>query len=173
MKALSSYIRFVNKTNEIMGKYFAWLTTVMVLVVVYDVILRYAFNISSVGMQELEWHIFAVSFLMGVPYALLKNEHVRVDLFYSRFSQKQKAWIDFFGTLIFLIPFVLVVIYTSINYVENSILLNESSPDPGGLPMRYILKSFIPLSFFFLLLQGISLLFKSLLTITNNNNEAL
>ena len=173
MKALSSYIRFVNKTNEIMGKYFAWLTTVMVLVVVYDVILRYAFNISSVGMQELEWHIFAVSFLMGVPYALLKNEHVRVDLFYSRFSQKQKAWIDFLGTLIFLIPFVLVVIYTSINYVENSILLNESSPDPGGLPMRYILKSFIPLSFFFLLLQGISLLFKSLLTITNNNNEAL
>jgi len=173
MKALSSYIRFVNKTNEIMGKYFAWLTTVMVLVVVYDVILRYAFNISSVGMQELEWHIFAVSFLMGVPYALLKNEHVRVDLFYSRFSQKQKAWIDFFGTLIFLIPFVLVVIYTSINYVENSILLNESSPDPGGLPMRYILKSFIPLSFFFLLLQGISLLFKSLLTITNSNNEAL
>jgi TRAP-type mannitol/chloroaromatic compound transport system permease small subunit len=173
MKALSSYIRFVNKTNEIMGKYFAWLTTVMVLVVVYDVILRYAFNISSVGMQELEWHIFAVSFLMGVPYALLKNEHVRVDLFYSRFSQKQKAWIDFFGTILFLIPFVLVVIYTSINYVENSILLNESSPDPGGLPMRYILKSFIPLSFFFLLLQGISLLFKSLLTITNNNNEAL
>ncbi len=173
MKALSSYIRFVNKTNEIMGKYFAWLTTVMVLVVVYDVILRYAFNISSVGMQELEWHIFAVSFLMGVPYALLKNEHVRVDLFYSRFSQKQKAWIDLFGTILFLIPFVLVVIYTSINYVENSILLNESSPDPGGLPMRYILKSFIPLSFFFLLLQGISLLFKSLLTITNNNNEAL
>jgi TRAP-type mannitol/chloroaromatic compound transport system permease small subunit len=173
MKALSSYIRFVNKTNEIMGKYFAWLTTVMVLVVVYDVILRYAFNISSVGMQELEWHIFAVSFLMGVPYTLLKNEHVRVDLFYSRFSQKQKAWIDLFGTILFLIPFVLVVIYTSINYVENSILLNESSPDPGGLPMRYILKSFIPLSFFFLLLQGISLLFKSLLTITNNNNEAL
>lgn len=173
MKALSSYIRFVNKTNEVMGKYFAWLTTFMVLVVVYDVILRYAFNVSSVGMQELEWHIFAVSFLMGVPYALLKNEHVRVDLFYSRFSQKQKAWIDFFGTLIFLIPFVLVVIYTSINYVENSILLNESSPDPGGLPMRYILKSFIPLSFFFLLLQGISLLFKSLLTISNNNNEVL
>jgi len=173
MKILSNYILFVNKTNEFIGKYSSWLTTFLVLVVVYDVVLRYAFNISSVGMQELEWHVFAVLFLMGAAYTLLKDDHVRVDLFYSKFNEKQKAWTNFVGTLLFLIPFILIVIYTSANYVNNSFVLSESSPDPGGIPARYILKSFIPLSFFFLLLQGIALLFKSILTIMNHSEEKI
>jgi len=173
MKILSNYIKFVDKTNEFIGKSSSWLTTFLVLVVVYDVVLRYAFNISSVGMQELEWHVFAVLFLMGAAYTLLKDDHVRVDLFYSKFNEKQKAWTNFIGSLLFLIPFILIVIYTSANYVNNSFVLNESSPDPGGIPARYILKSFIPLSFFFLLLQGIALLFKSMLTIMNYSEEKI
>ena len=165
MKFLNNYIRFVDKTNSVIGKYTSWLSTALVLVVFYDVITRYVFNESSVAMQEVEWHIFAVLFLMGSAFTLLKDDHVRVDLFYSRFSKKNKAWIDLFGSLIFLIPFVVLVIYTSGNYVSNSFVLRESSPDPGGLPARYILKAFIPISFFFLLLQGFSLMFKSIITI--------
>ncbi|MBU0474697.1 MAG: TRAP transporter small permease subunit [Bacteroidetes bacterium] len=171
MKMLNNFILFVDKTNSIIGKYSSWLTTMLVLVVVYDVILRYVFNQSSVGMQELEWHIFAILFLMGSAFTLLKDDHVRVDLFYSRFEEKKKALINIIGIIVFFIPFVLLIIYTSINYVDNSIVLNEASPDPGGLPARYILKAFIPISFFFLLLQGFSLLFKSIITIKNINTE--
>ena len=171
MKFLNSYVKSVNKLNTVVGKYTSWLTTILVLVVVFDVITRYVFNTSSVAMQELEWHLFAVLFLMGGAYTLLKDNHVRVDLFYSTFNTKQKAWINLVGTIIFLIPFVLLIIYASHNYVMSSFSFKESSPDPGGLPARYILKAFIPLSFTFLLLQSISLLFTSILQIKNGKEE--
>lgn len=171
MKFLNSYVELINKINSTIGKYTSWLTLALVLVVVFNVITRYAFNESSVAIQELEWHLFAVLFLMGAAYTLQKDDHVRVDLFYSKFNAKQKAWLNIIGTIIFLIPFTLLIIYTSQNYALNSFALNESSPDPGGLPARYILKAFIPLSFTFLLLQGVSLLFKSILVIKNFNEE--
>lgn len=169
MKFLNRYIEFVNRINSTIGKYTSWLTSVLVLVVVFDVIIRYIFNESSVAIQELEWHLFAIIFLMGAAYTLQNDDHVRVDLFYSKFNLQQKAWLNVFGTIIFLIPFTLLIIYASQNYVINSFTLNESSPDPGGLPARYILKTIIPLSFLFLLLQGFSLLFKSILEIMNFN----
>ncbi len=171
MKFLNKYVKFVNKLNSTIGKYTSWLTTALVLVVIFDVITRYVFNESSVAVQELEWHIFAILFLMGTAYTLQNDDHVRVDLFYSKFNSKQKAWLNIIGTIIFLIPFALLIIYASQNYVLNSFAMSESSPDPGGLPARYILKAFIPLSFFFLLLQGFSLLFKSVLEIKNFNEE--
>jgi len=169
MKFLSKYVKLVNRINSAVGKSTSWLTTTLVLIVVFDVITRYVFNESSVAIQELEWHIFAILFLMGAAFTLQKDDHVRVDLFYSKFNAKQKAWLNIVGTILFLIPFTLLIIYTSQNYVLNSFSLNESSPDPGGLPARYILKAFIPISFLFLLLQGFSLLFKSIVEIKNFN----
>ncbi len=171
MKFLNSYVGFVNKINSAVGKYTSWLTTALVLVVVFDVIVRYVFNESSVAIQELEWHLFAILFLMGAAITLQNDDHVRVDLFYSKFNAKRKAWLNILGTIIFLIPFTLLIIYASQNYALNSFALNESSPDPGGLPARYILKAVIPSSFMFLLLEGISLLFKSILEIKNFNKE--
>ena len=171
MRLLNRYVELVDKINSTIGKYTSWLTTVLVLVVVFDVITRYVFNESSVAIQELEWHLFAIFFLMGAAYTLQKDDHVRVDLFYSKFNIKQKAWLNIAGTTIFLIPFTLLIIYASQNYVLNSFALNESSPDPGGLPARFILKAFIPLSFLLLLLQGFSLLFKSIQEINNSNEE--
>lgn len=171
VKFLNRYIEFVDKINKSIGRKTSWLTAALVLVVVGDVIVRYVFNDSSVAIQELEWHLFAILFLMGAAYTLQKDDHVRVDLFYSKFNAKQKAWLNIIGTIIFLIPFTLLIIYTSQNYALNSFALNEASPDPGGLPARYILKAFIPLSFTFLLLQGVSLLFKSILVIKNFNEE--
>ena len=172
MKFLNSYVEFVDKLNSTIGRQTSWLTLVLVLVVVFDVVIRYVFNESSVAMQELEWHLFAILFLMGIAYTLQQDDHVRVDLFYSKFNVKQKAWLNIAGTIIFLIPFSLLIIYASQNYVLNSLAMNESSPDPGGLPARYILKAFIPISFLFLLLQGASLLFKSIIEIKNFNVEA-
>jgi len=173
MKLLNRYVEFVDKTNAAIGKYTSWLTTALVLVVVFDVITRYVFNESSVAMQELEWHLFAILFLMGSAFTLQNDSHVRVDLFYSKFNIKQKAWINIGGTILFLIPFTLMIIYASQTYVLNSFAVNESSPDPGGLPARYILKAFIPISFMFLLLQSISLLFKSILEIGNSKGDVV
>ncbi|MCF6268743.1 MAG: TRAP transporter small permease subunit [Melioribacteraceae bacterium] len=171
MKFLNRYVEFIDKTNATIGKYTSWLTTALVLVVVFDVVTRYVFNESSVAIQELEWHLFAILFLMGAAFTLQNDNHVRVDLFYSKFGVKQKAWLNIAGTIVFLIPFTLLIIYASHNYVLNSFALNESSPDPGGLPARYILKAFIPISFTLLLLQSFSLLFKSILEIKNGKEK--
>jgi TRAP-type mannitol/chloroaromatic compound transport system permease small subunit len=171
MKFIDGYIKFVDKINTKLGIIASWLTFVLVLVTCYDVFTRYILNESSIALQELEWHLFAVIFLMSAAYTLIKDEHVRVDVFYSRFSNQKKAWINFLGAVFLLIPFCVLAIYTSKDFVINSFLFKETSPDAGGLPARYIIKSFIPISFMFLLLQGISLAFKSFLEIKSNTKS--
>ena len=170
MKFIEGYIKFIDKLNTKLGVITSWLTFVLVLITCYDVFTRYILNESSVALQELEWHLFAVIFLMAAAYTLIKDDHVRVDVFYSKFPEQRKAWINLFGTIFFLIPFCILAIYSSKDFVINSFLFKETSPDAGGLPARYIIKSFIPISFIFLLLQGVSQLFKSFLEIKNKGN---
>ena len=167
MKFINGYIKFIDKLNTKLGVITSRLTFVLVLVTCYDVFTRYILNESSIALQELEWHLFAIIFLLSAAYTLIKDEHVRVDVFYSRFSEEKKAWINFLGAICFLIPFCVLAIYTSKDFVINSFLFKETSPDAGGLPARYVIKTFIPISFIFLLLQGISLAFKSFLEIKN------
>jgi len=167
MSFINGYIKFVDKLNIKLGLLISWLTALLVVITCYDVFTRYILNESSIALQELEWHLFAVIFLMAASYTLIKDDHVRVDVFYSRFSKNKKAWINLLGSVFFLIPFCILVIYTSKDFVVNSFLFKETSPDAGGLPARYIIKSFIPISFIFLLLQGFSLAFKSFLEIKN------
>lgn len=161
--AARSYVRFANRLNEKVGFGVSWLTSLLVLVVCYDVFTRYLLKNSIVAVQELEWHLFAVIFLVGAAYTLKHDRHVRVDVFYTRFSEKTKAWIDFAGSLVFLIPFCLLAIWTSRTFVGTAYAIGETSPDPGGLPARFVLKSAIPVGFFLLLLQGIALALGSLL----------
>lgn len=156
MKTLLAVAAFIDKLNEKIGIFSGWLTTMLVLIVCYDVFTRYVLSSSSVAVQELEWHLFAVIFLFGAAYTFKHDRHVRVDVFYQNFSPKHKAWVNFLGSLIFLIPFTILVIKTSQIFVLNSFVISETSPDAGGLPARYILKACIPLGFSFLLLQGIS-----------------
>lgn len=165
MKFLQQYIRVVDRLNETIGRGVVWLSSVLVLVVCYDVFTRYILKTSSVAVQELEWHIFAVLFLIAAAYSLKHDRHVRVDVFYLKFSERGKAWVDFLGSLVFLVPLCIVAILASQQFVLNSFRIGEISPDPGGLPARYLLKAAIPLGFFLLLLQGLSLSFRSLLTL--------
>ncbi|MFQ5640792.1 MAG: TRAP transporter small permease subunit [bacterium] len=160
---------FIDSLNEKVGLFVSWLTTVLVLVVCYDVFTRYVLRKSSIAVQELEWHLFAVIFLVGAAYTLKYDRHVRVDVLYVNFSPKTKAWINFLGSLLFLIPFAVLVLWTSKTFVANSFLIQETSPDPGGLPGRFIIKACIPLGFILLLLQGISLAIKSGLTTLTHN----
>ncbi|MBT8381382.1 MAG: TRAP transporter small permease subunit [Ignavibacteriaceae bacterium] len=162
------YIEWSDKINNKLGSAASWLVVALILIITYDVIVRYLFQSSSVAMQELEWHLFAIIFLLSAGYTLKIDDHVRVDVFYSRFSEKKQAWINLLGTLFFLIPFCVILIISSENFVLISFKVGETSPDAGGLPARYILKAFIPISFFFLLLQGIALAFKSIIKISNS-----
>ncbi|KAA3610697.1 MAG: C4-dicarboxylate ABC transporter permease [Calditrichaeota bacterium] len=137
----------------------------MIAVVCFDVFTRYFLKRSSIAIQELEWHIFAVIFLLGAAFTLKHERHVRVDAVYNSLSERWQAWINFLGSLFFLLPFALLVIWASTSFVTNSFALGETSPDPGGLPARWLLKACIPLAFFLLLLQGLSMNFKAILAL--------
>lgn len=154
---LETVRRAIDALNEKIGFATAWLTAVMVVVVSYDVVTRYLLNTSLVAVQELEWHLFAMIFLLGAAYTLKHDRHVRVDVFYVNFPPRRKALVNFIGALLFLIPFALIGIWSSRNFVIRSFQIGETSPDPGGLPARYILKACIPLAFLLILLQGISM----------------
>ena len=152
--------KIISKT----GKISSWFSLALVLLISTDVLLRYVFNFSTASLYEMEWHLFAIIFLLASPYTLQKNKHVRVDVFYNNFSKRKKNIIDLIGNIIFLIPFSFIMFYTSLPFVEDSYSILESSPDPGGLPYRFIIKSIIPIAFFLLMIQGI------LNTIKNYNN---
>ena len=165
MGVLLGIVRCIDRLNEWVGKLAGYLSLLMVLVVTVDVIMRYAFDTTFVAVQELEWHLFGAMFLLGAGYTLLKDEHVRVDLFYQRLSRKAKAWINLLGALLFLLPGCYLVLDTSWKFFSMSLAINECSPDPGGLPARYVLKSFILIGFVLVALQGVSMAIKAFLEI--------
>ena len=171
-KIIKSYINFSYRLIEWSGRVVSWLTALLVLVICYDVVMRYLFNTTSIAIYELEWHIFALIFLLGAAYALKHNRHVRVDVFYSRFSNKTQAWINLVGTILLLLPLCLILITEGIDFVGNSLRLSESSPDPGGLPARYLIKMAIPIGFSLLLIQALSLAFKSILELKAPDQNA-
>ncbi|NIA25949.1 MAG: TRAP transporter small permease subunit [Gammaproteobacteria bacterium] len=148
-----------------------WLTAVLVLVVVFDVVTRYVFNFSIVAMQEGEWHVYSLIFLLGAGWALKEDRHVRVDIFYTNQSPRVKAWINIIGTLIFLLPFSALAFFSSVPYFEASLRTHEGSPDPGGLPGRWVLKGAILLGFLLLFLQGIAELIKAARFLAGKNPE--
>lgn len=120
--------------------------------------MRYLFNSGSIGIQELEWHLFSIIFLLGAAYSLKHDEHVRLDLLYkSKFlTDRHRAFIDAFGSLFILIPFCLLIIISAWPFVTQAYIHNEASPDPGGLTMRWVIKAMIPTGFGLLLLQGLA-----------------
>ena len=143
-----------NKIANLIKKLCSRLSFFLVILLSSDVLLRYIFNFSTASLYELEWHVFAIIFLLGSVYTLHADEHVRVDVFYSKFSKKNKRLVNLIGNLFFLIPFGLVISYTSIPFVADSYNILESSPDPGGLPFRFLIKSVITISFFLLAVIG-------------------
>jgi len=147
----------IDSINEMVGRVVAWATAVVVMVVFVDVVMRYLFNTSYVFTQELEWHLFGFIFLMGAGATLLKDGHVRVDIFYQRYGHRGRAWINLLGVIFFLIPGCIMIIVTSLKFVASSFAVLEGSPDPGGIPYRFILKSCIPAGFVLVFIQGIAL----------------
>jgi len=152
----------INSFSELMGKISAVLFVFMLFNVFIDVVMRYVFNDVSIGMQEMEWHLYAVVFMLGVPYTLKAGGHVRVDLIYERLSAKTKAMIDMLGCLVLLLPFCGLVAWYGVDFARESFELGETSGDPGGLPYRWLIKSVIPFAFFAMFISGVGLFLKSL-----------
>ncbi|MCG8335994.1 MAG: TRAP transporter small permease subunit [Proteobacteria bacterium] len=162
MKVLKQISHLIDELNEKVGIFVSWITGVLVLIIVFDVIMRYAFNETFVFVQELEWHVFSFIFLIGAGYTLKHDQHVRVDVFYQAMNQRKKAIVNISGTLLLLIPGCLIVLKSTIPWTVTAFEIMETSPDPGGIPMRFILKSFVPIGFFLVFLQGISMLITSM-----------
>ncbi len=157
-KAILAIEEFV----EFFAKIAAFLIIILSFLIVYDTVNRYFFNAGSVALQELEWHIFDIIFLLGLSFTLKHDKHVRVDIFYEKYSKKTKAIIDIISNAVLIIPFSLLLLYVSYGYVELSFSQNEISPDPGGLGYRYIIKSMIMVGFALLILQSIAEILKNI-----------
>lgn len=156
----------VERINDRIGRAVTWLSLGMILVGAYNAVARYMDRhlgtaLSANTYLELQWYMFSVLFLLGAAWTLRHDAHVRVDVLYSRLNVRSRAWIDLLGSLLFLIPFSVLMIWTSWPSVVESWELKEMSPDPGGLP-RYPLRAVIPLAFFLLLLQGIAVVLKKI-----------
>ncbi len=152
----------IDALQELIGRGVSWFVLAMVVVVFSDVIFRYLFNRSWVFMQELEWHFFGLVYLLAAGYTMLYDEHVRVDIYYAKLTSRKKAWLDLILLFVFFFPTSLLIIYTTWPFVKNSFAVLEGSPDPGGLPGRWALKSTIIIGYALLILQGISQAIKNL-----------
>lgn len=167
---MKSTIKVINRINEFVGTTFSWFTGFLVLLIFIDVLMRYLFNFTLIWIVELETYFFALIFLLGGGYTLLHQKHVRVDLFYSNFSERRKAWVNLFGGVFFLLPWSAVSFYVCWNYFISSWQMGESSGQPGGLPALYLLKFILFVGFFLLALQAVANILNSILVITNKSD---
>ena len=147
---------------DAIGSVTAWSSLAIVLVMAFNVLLRYAFNTGSIAMQELEWHLMAPIALLGMSYAILKDGHVRVDVVYARRSWRYQETVNAISHLLVL-TFAVIMVLLSLPYVEQSFRIGEISPDPGGLTHRFLLKSMIPLGFVLLGIQALAAMLRAIL----------
>lgn len=143
------------------GRCTSWLTLLIVALMSVNVVLRYLFSVGSVWAQELEWHLLAPLVLFGCSYAMRHGEHVRVDILYGKFSEKGKTRVELCSALL-TVAIAALFVWLSLHYVQQAYVIDEGSPDPGGLPHRYLLKALIPVGFSVLALQGFASALKNL-----------
>jgi TRAP-type mannitol/chloroaromatic compound transport system permease small subunit len=145
----------IERVVDVVGSATAWISLAIVGLMATNVLLRYLFSTGTVWSQELEWHLLVPLVLFGMSYALRHGDHVRVDILYARFPERTKLAVDLISALL-TAAISVVVIWLSIKYVQQAYVIDEGSPDPGGIPHRYIIKSLIPIGFALLFAQSIA-----------------
>ncbi|MBC8049902.1 MAG: TRAP transporter small permease subunit [Chitinophagales bacterium] len=161
MQTLLRFTQGVDWLTEQIGQALKWLVLAATLVCAGNALYRYGFSNSSNAWLEVQWYMFGAMFLLGAGYALKHEEHVRVDIFFSRLTPQQQAWVDVIGGVLFLMPVAILIAWLSIPMVINSYNIHEMSSDAGGL-LRWPVKLLIPLGFGLLALQGVSEIIKKL-----------
>jgi TRAP-type mannitol/chloroaromatic compound transport system permease small subunit len=163
MHFLHACVHTIDAFTDRCGRFLAWLTLGMAVITALIVVLRYGFNIGSIMAQESVIYMHGALFLLGAGYALKAGAHVRVDIFYRNFDPRTKAWVNSLGGIVFLLPLCVFILVSSWDYVSESWGMRESSPEPGGIPAVYLLKSLLPLAAINLALQGVAEILRSAL----------
>lgn len=161
MNILLKLSHLIDAMNEKLGRWAQWLILAAVIISTGNAIVRKAFNYSSNGLLEIQWYLFAGVFLFGAAYTLMHNEHVRIDVVSGRFSKRTQTWIEVFGTVFFLLPMTLMILWLSVPFALHSMQSGEMSVNAGGL-ILWPVKMLLPIGFTLLTLQGISELVKRL-----------
>lgn len=156
---------------RVIGQVTAWSGLALVLLVAFNVLGRYLFNFGTVALQELEWHLMAVAALFGTSYCLNQGGEVRVDIFYGRMPPRAQAAVDLLSSAA-LLAVALVIAWLSIGFVEQSRSIGEGSPDPGGLPNRWLLKLCLPVAFVLLAIQALAQTLRATLRLADPAREA-
>ena len=159
---MQSFVNTIERFIDWSGRAVSWLTLLMVVVTFVVVVLRYGFDVGWIALQESVTYLHAMVFLAGAAWALQQEAHVRVDIFYSRFSMRTKAWVDLLGSLVMLLPVMVFVAWISWEYVVDSWDVLEGSREAGGLPAVFLLKSLILVMAAMLTLQGIVQIVRSI-----------
>lgn len=170
MPMLHTMVRSIDAFTDFSGRILAWLCLAMAAVTAAIVLMRYGFNIGSIAAQEAVTYMHGSLFMLGAAYTLKVGGQVRVDIFYQHFSVRTKAWVNSLGGIIFLLPLCAFILGVSWNYVAESWAILERSPEPGGIPAVFLLKSLIPLMAINLFCQGIAEVARSALILVEDEN---
>lgn len=157
MRVLAGFVRVAEAVNDVVGRSVAYLTLATVLICATVVVIRYAFHTGFIWLQELFVWTHAVAFMLGAGYTLMVNRHVRVDIVYATRSEQTRAWLDLLSTVVFLFPWIFVLWYFAWPYVAASWELGEESPQVGGMPGLYLLKSVLLIFCVLMFLQGLAI----------------
>jgi TRAP-type mannitol/chloroaromatic compound transport system permease small subunit len=159
MSALLGLSRLIDKFSEFIGRWVAWLVMAAVLISAANAIIRKVFNTSSNAYLEIQWYLFAATFMLAAGYTMLRQEHVKIDVVSGRFSKRTQIWIDIVGIVVFLFPFIYYIIKLAMPLVINAYATGEMSSNAGGL-IRWPVFALLPLGMLLLGMQGVSELIK-------------
>lgn len=171
MQLIQGFIQWVDHFTESLGRLLAWLAVLMMLAMAAVVVLRYGLETGSIALQESITYMHASLFMLGLAFTLKHDGHVRVDIFYQRFSARQRAWVNSLGGIIFLLPLCLFIVAISIDFVGQSWQVHEVSTEPGGIPAVFLLKTLIPLMAVNLALQGLVEVLRNALVLVSGDGE--
>ena len=171
MTVLRACVHYIDIFTDRSGRLLAWLVLAMALLTTFVVVLRYGFNSGSIMAQEAVTYMHGCLFMLGAAYALKSGAHVRVDIFYRNFSARSRAWVNSIGGIVFLMPLCALIGFGSWNYVSESWAIHEVSPEPGGIPAVFLLKSLLPLMAVNLFLQGLAETLRSALVLVEEPEQ--
>lgn len=137
-----------------LGDFASWIWLLLLLVIVLNVVMRYLFSEGRIEFEEIQWHLYSIGFLLGLPYAFVSDSHIRVDVMREKLSPVKQAWIELYGILLLLFPFIILVLIAAVPFVAYSFSTSEISEAPGGLPFRWFIKSFLVIGFLLLLIAA-------------------
>ena len=163
--------RLIDQLSELTGRILAWLSLLMMVMLCLVVLLRYGFEVGSIGLQEGVTYLHASIFMLGAAYALKQDAHVRVDILYRNFSPRGKAWVNSLGGIIFLLPLCIYIFFISWDFVVQSWQIREVSTEPGGIPAVFLLKTLIPVMAINLGLQAVAEILRSAMVLMETADD--